>query len=309
MGGGSKQGGDVGLFGPDSVTWQVHADPAMWVAGVRALYLQALHPRAVRAVVQNSDIRQDSWGRLIRTADFVGVTTYGARADAERAGARVRRIHEVLRAVDPVTEQPYRIDDPELLRWVHCAEVGSYLSVTREAGLPLTDELADLYLAEQRRSAELVGLAPDDVPGSLVELERYFAAIRPELAMTDEARDVFDFLRRPPVPFVLLLGRELLWRQVAESAYAALPSWAKELYGYRGLPSAVARPGLKVLRGVVRVATPAIRLAFPSPHIKGAMERLGPEVEPSPARLATAAAVATAAAIARGAATGQVGNK
>ncbi|GGW39547.1 hypothetical protein GCM10010381_25320 [Streptomyces xantholiticus] len=44
---------DPGLFGPDSVTWNVHADPVMWIAGVRALYLQALHPRAVRGVMQN----------------------------------------------------------------------------------------------------------------------------------------------------------------------------------------------------------------------------------------------------------------
>ncbi|MFD7622068.1 oxygenase MpaB family protein [Streptomyces sp. NPDC059802] len=48
---------DPGLFGPESVTWQMHGDPMMWIAGVRALYLQALHPRAVRGVMQNSDFR------------------------------------------------------------------------------------------------------------------------------------------------------------------------------------------------------------------------------------------------------------
>ncbi|WP_020557817.1 oxygenase MpaB family protein [Embleya scabrispora] len=291
-----RESDEVGLFGPDSVTWQLHADPVMWVAGVRALYLQALHPRAVRAVVQNSDFRKDPWGRLIRTADFVGVTTYGTRTEAERAGARVRRIHDVLRAVDPVTEQTYRIDEPELLRWIHCAEVGSYLSVARKAGFPLTDELADLYLAEQRRSAELVGLAADEVPGSSGEMDRYFTRIRPELAMSDEAGSIFDFLRRPPVPFVLVLGREVLWRQVAELAYAALPPWAKELYGYRGLPSVVAGPGLKGLRRVVGAATPVIRTVYPSPHIRGAMERLGPEVEPSAARLPGAGVVVQATA-------------
>ncbi|MGW1998316.1 oxygenase MpaB family protein [Embleya sp. NPDC001921] len=266
----------------------------MWVAGVRALYLQALHPRAVRGVVQNSDFRKDPWGRLIRTADFVGVTTYGTRTAAERAGARVRRIHTMLKAVDPDTGQAYRIDEPELLRWIHCAEVGSYLSVARRAGFPMTDERADLYLAEQRRSAELVGLGPEEVPGSVAELERYFEEIRPTLAMSDEARGVFDFLRRPPVPFVLVLGREVLWRQVAESAYAALPRWAKDLYGYRGLPSTVARPGLKVLRRVVGAATPVIRAVYPSVHIRGAMERLGPEVEPSVSRLPCPEAAGTA---------------
>lgn len=55
-------GADPGLFGPASVTWQLHSDPIMWVAGIRALYLQALHPRAVRGVIQNSDFRRDAWG-------------------------------------------------------------------------------------------------------------------------------------------------------------------------------------------------------------------------------------------------------
>ncbi|MFE3937172.1 oxygenase MpaB family protein, partial [Streptomyces goshikiensis] len=81
-------GGDPGLYGPGSVTWQCHGDPVMWIAGVRALYLQALHPRAVRGVMENSDFRADAWGRLLRTADFVGTLTYGTTDAAERAGAR-----------------------------------------------------------------------------------------------------------------------------------------------------------------------------------------------------------------------------
>jgi len=279
------ENGEVGLFGPASVTWQLHGDPVMWVAGVRALYLQALHPRAVRGVVQNSDIRKDSWGRLIRTADFVGVRTYGTSEEAERAGLRVRKIHALLRATDPVTGERYRVDDPELLRWIHCAEVGSYLAVARRAGFPLTDELADRYLDEQRRSAELVGLAPESVPGSVAEMDRYFVDVRSELANSDEAQDVYDFLRRPPVPILLVPGREVLWRQIAELAYAALPHWAKELYGHRGLPSAVAGPGLKVLRRIAATAMPVVHLFARSPHVKAAVDRLGPEVEPSTARL------------------------
>lgn len=97
------QAGDPGLFRPESVTWQMHGDPMMWVAGIRALYLQALHPRAVRGVLQNSDFRKDAWGRLMRTANFVGTTTYGTTEAAERAGARVRKIHSMLSASDPDT--------------------------------------------------------------------------------------------------------------------------------------------------------------------------------------------------------------
>src|SRR4051795_5985528 len=116
---------DPGLFGPESVTWQLHGDPMMWVAGIRALYLQALHPRAVRGVVQNSDFRRDAWGRLLRTASFVGEITYGTAPAAERAGARIRGIHRRLSATDPDTGERYGVDDPDLLLWVHCAEIDS----------------------------------------------------------------------------------------------------------------------------------------------------------------------------------------
>ncbi len=191
--------GDPGLFGPGSVTWQAHGDPMMWIAGIRALYLQALHPRAVRGVMQNSDFRRDAWGRLMRTAGFVGTTTYGTTEDAERAGARVRRIHRMLGATDPDTGERYGVDEPALLLWVHCAEIGSYLHVLRRSGFPLTDAHADRYLAEHRHSARLVGLDPATVPADRAALAAYFARVRPELAAGDDAHEVDDFLRRPPV--------------------------------------------------------------------------------------------------------------
>ena len=40
---------DDGLFGPGSMTWRVMDNRIMWVAVVRALYLQALHPRVIPA--------------------------------------------------------------------------------------------------------------------------------------------------------------------------------------------------------------------------------------------------------------------
>jgi len=44
----------------------------MWLAGISSLYLQALNPLAVAGVVQNSNFRSDPFGRLVRTANFVG---------------------------------------------------------------------------------------------------------------------------------------------------------------------------------------------------------------------------------------------
>src|SRR5690606_15603517 len=68
---------DLGLFGPGSVTWRVHAEPILAVAGLRALYFQGLHPRAMAGMAQNSAYKSDPWGRLMRTVRYVGTTVYG----------------------------------------------------------------------------------------------------------------------------------------------------------------------------------------------------------------------------------------
>ncbi|MFJ9038759.1 oxygenase MpaB family protein [Streptomyces sp. NPDC102406] len=282
---------DPGLFGPGSVTWQVHSDPMMWVAGIRALYLQALHPRAVRGVMQNSDFRRDAWGRLMRTASFVGTTTYGTSEAAEKAGARVRAIHRRLTATDPDTGERYGVDEPALLLWVHCAEIDSYLHVARRSGFRLTDAHADRYIAEHRTSARLVGLDPDRVPGSRAELAAYFASVRPELAAGPEARVVDDFLRRPPTHPLLVPARAALWRRVAHLAYASLPPYAHELYGRRAPAPAVTTRRLRATGTVLRAVPARVRWQLPPKHILRAMARLGPDARPAPYKVGTGVAI------------------
>ena len=119
---------EVGLFGPGSVTWRVHADPMFAVAGLRALILQALHPIAMQAVDAHSLYHEDVWGRLTRTAEYVAVTTYGTVGEALTAAARVRSVHSQVtgRTADG---RPYAADDPALLAWVHCCLVDSFLTL------------------------------------------------------------------------------------------------------------------------------------------------------------------------------------
>ncbi|NEE02690.1 oxygenase MpaB family protein [Phytoactinopolyspora halotolerans] len=227
---------DLGLFGPQSVSWRVHAEPILWLAGLRALYLQALHPRAVAGVVQNSDFRRDCWARLMRTAEYVTTVVYGTTDDACRAGERIRRIHEPLRAHDPDTGEEYRIDEPHLLRWVHVTEVESFLSTATRAGVRLTADEVDRYYAEQLRAAELVGLDPAIVPASAADIAEYYRTVRPELALTPAARDVARFLAVPPMPRRLswTIGRPA-WLAVSSTAFALLPRWARRLYRAPGI--------------------------------------------------------------------------
>lgn len=246
---------DLGLFGPGSVTWKVHEEPILFVAGLRSLYLQALHPRAMAGVAQNSNYRTDAWGRLIRTATYVGTTIYGTTAEAEAAGRRLRTFHARMRARDPITGDEFRIDDPDLLRWVHVAEVESFVTTARRAGLALTDAEVDAYYTEQRRAAALVGLDPADVPGTAAEVADYYRDVQGELRMTKEAAETALFLTAPPIPWKLSLPVRLglhlgpprwAYLGVAVTALGLLPPWALRLYGGLGLPTTALSADLSV---------------------------------------------------------------
>lgn len=261
----------AGMFGPDSVTWRLHADPLLIVGGIRALLLQALHPLALAGVAKHSGFKQDPWGRLGRTAEFVGTLTYGTRSEAAKAAARVRGAHRGLTGVEPESGTAYRVDDPALLLWVHCCEVDSFLSTALRAGADLSDSDADRYLSEQVLAAELIGIPREDVPTDRADLADYFTDMRPILRATAESQRAARFLLAPPMPawVRLLTPARPAWSGLAALAFGLLPSWARKMYHLPGLPTtdAAATAGVRALRsGLQRLPVqwregPAIRAA------------------------------------------------
>ncbi len=266
---------DRGFFGPGSITWKVHNEPILWLAGLRSLYLQALHPRAMAGVAQNSDYRDEPWGRLMRTAGYIGTVIYGTTAEAEAAAARLRKVHSRLRAVDPRTGELFRVDEPELLRWVHVTEVESFLTTAARAGLRLTPGEIDGYYTEQLRSAALVGLDPATVPATAADIDAYYREIRPWLGLTRESADAAVFLTAPPLPYRLgLTPLRLAYTGIAGLAVGLLPPWARRLYGLPGLPTTdlTAQLSARALRGLLALVP---RNLITNPSYRAAMSRLG----------------------------------
>jgi uncharacterized protein (DUF2236 family) len=259
---------DTGLFGPDSVSWRVHAEPILWLAGLRALLLQMLLPRAIAGVLQNSNFRQDPWGRLLRTARFYGEVVYGTRARAEAAGARVRMIHSRMTGVDRASGESFRIDESELLLWVYVTATESFCSTAQRAGLGLSAGDVDRYYAEQRAVAELVGLDPLTVPSTASDIEEYYVAMRPRLAAGADARATARFLALPALPWGLgYTPIRPMWIGVAAYGFSLLPPWARRLYGMPGLPTTDLSATLtaRALRSAVR--------ALPTRVLDGPLQR------------------------------------
>jgi uncharacterized protein (DUF2236 family) len=267
---------DDGFFGPGSVTWRLHADLSVPVAGLRSLLLQALHPLAMAGVDQHSQWREDPAGRFASTAAYVLTTTYGDRATARSAADRVRKIHERVRGNDPVTGKPYEAGDPALLIWVHAALVESGLTAAALYGVALTPAEQDQYVAEMTAAAELVGVpahrfAEGGAPASVAELDAYFAAVRPSLATSRSTEDTATYLLAMPDVEPELADA---WEVLAASAAASLPGWARAMYGFGAasptqdrrdpgtVPSGSGPPGREAVRQVLGVLD-AISLGEP----------------------------------------------
>ncbi len=243
-------------FEADSAIRRVHADSAMFVGGLRALLLQSLHPLAMAGVAQHSDYRADPWGRLQRTADFLAATTYGPVDEAERAVARVRSVHTRVTGVAS-DGRPYAANDPHLLRWVHVAEVDSFLAANqRYAAQPLVGAERDDYVRQMAVIARALGVpAP---PESVQSLRDQIRAYRPELRSTTEARDAARYLLlQPPMHAAI----RPMYGVLASASIALLPRWARWPLRLPSLPvvEAVAvRPaGDALVRALRWAITPA----------------------------------------------------
>lgn len=237
----------------DDAIWRVHADTAMFVGGIRALLLQSLHPVAMLGVSEHSDFRVDPWGRLQRTSQFIATTTYGTIADAERIIGVVRGIHETVKGTT-ADGKPYRADDPHLLSWVHITEIDSFLAGHQAFGAePLDPQRADDYVRQAGQAARRLGVV--DPPESTAELEAQLQSFRPELAVTDPARETVELLlRTPPLTGPARVG----YAALAAGAVSILPPWARTQLGL----SSSATVDRLLARPLTRQALATIRWAL-----------------------------------------------
>ena len=216
-----------GLFGPSSVAWRVHGDvTSMLVGGIAALLLQMLHPAVLAGVWDHSKFQTDLHGRLRRTARFIALITYGGRAEAETAIARVRRIHDSVQGL-LANGTAYKANDPSLLAWVHVTEAMSFLDAwTRYAEPTISAADHDRYFTEVAQIASALGANP--VPQSRAEADDVIELMKPKLLCDKRTRQVAHLVLTEPAPSIML---EPLRMITTQAALELLPAWARRMHG------------------------------------------------------------------------------
>lgn len=229
------------------------------------------------AVDQHSNFKSDPWKRLTRTSEFITLTIYGDTAAAMDAIRRVRAVHDRVQGVDPHTGETYRGSDPELLLWVHAAEVDSFLTAY-ERFASIDREDADRYVAEMGTVGELLGIPRSMIPMDTKSLRDYLSSHR--LVTTPTTKDALRFVLFPPAklpdgvlpPFpgarLLLIPGRAGWSVLTTAAISTLPARVRRAYR---LPWVPLTPPLKL--GVTAMTTAMRRVMPPPPVVLEALER------------------------------------
>jgi len=248
--------GDPGLLGPDSVSWRVLGDAAVFVGGIRALVVQSAHPEVAAGVDDHSTYRQDPLGRLSRTSVYVTETTYGAMPEVEAAVAVVRQAH---RPVTGTSERsvPYSAGKPDMAAWVHNVLTDSFLAAYQAFGPePLSSADADRFVAEQTKVGELLDAAP--LPETGADL-RSWIVDHDALSTSNAQTNAVEFLSDPPLAVPIRLGYRLLFN----AAVTTVPDSLKQQLGLQDkrMAGVVGRASIAGMRWALG-ASPSWELAL-----------------------------------------------
>lgn len=219
----TRPAGEPALVGPDSVSWQVFRNPvSLFIGGVAAVILELAEPRVRSGVWDHSSFRTDPVERLKRTGLAAMVTVYGARSEAERMIAGVRRAHERVEGVTSGGEA-YRANDPELLDWVQATAQFGFLEAYAAYVRPLSRAERDLFYAEGKAAAALYGSV--GAPASEAELQACFAAMATRLEPSPVVAEFLAIMRKAPI---LPAPARSVQHALIRAAVGIVPDWARE---------------------------------------------------------------------------------
>jgi uncharacterized protein (DUF2236 family) len=213
------------LYRPDSATWQVNQEPALLLAGGRALLMQLAHPGVAAGVAEHSDFQQRPMRRLLRTLELTLALTFGTREQALAAARQINGVHQRVRG------DGYSASDPRLLLWVHATLIDSALVAYRAFVGRLPEARREAYYQEAKLIGGLLGVPGAAYPPALADFDRYVAGMLAgdELAVDERALALAAAVVRPPLRLVPALA----YRPLEAITAGLLPECLRTAYGLR----------------------------------------------------------------------------
>ncbi|MDQ5873851.1 MAG: DUF2236 domain-containing protein [Actinomycetota bacterium] len=277
---GDRGQGDRGLFGPESVSWQVHREAAVMLGGARALLMHAAHPLVVAGARQTGMYTSDPWMRLERTLRLNYLVTFGTTVQANATARHINIVHEEINGIDEVTGLAYDALDPELLLWVHACLVDTALVMEHLVVGRLDDAGRERFHQESMVGAEMLRLPRSSIPQTVSGLRSYIDDVVASgmLRRTDGSEAVGRLIMDPPPE----TPQRPLWRLISFWSFGLLPERLRsEVYGYGWNPAqeAALRASLAALKYLRLIAPPHLRFLPPAVTAQRRIEGRAPAVE------------------------------
>jgi uncharacterized protein (DUF2236 family) len=253
---------DPGLLGPDSLTWRLHEEQWLIMAGARAFLMQAAHPIVAQGALDHSAFAEDPFGRVYRTIRGMAVLIFGSTAEANAMARHINLLHHTVHGTLPESIGRYKAGEhysamePLPLLWVHIAFVDSLLTAYQMFVGPLTPAQCEQYWEESCRYARHLGLTDATLPASYAAAQQCIREALPsgEIAIGSAAQFIAREVLYPPLP----LPRKPLWMIVRLITIGQLPPDIRKAYGLRW--TSAHKTGFSMARGVARL----LRRLFPN---------------------------------------------
>ena len=231
---------DAYYFPPGrSLARRVHGERSVGLLyGQRALLIGALEPLTYTGTMLSTQSGNRPFQRLARTAKIQETVLLGAREEADKALAIVRRLHERVKGALPEAAgahpagAAYSAFDPELMLWTLAVIADSGRAMYETMVRKLSDaEREDLW-QDYVRFGELFELPRSEVPASYREFEAWWEGklSSSELHATEHALEMAPLVAlRQPVPAPAranLAAQNLIIK-------GTLPPRVREIFGIR----------------------------------------------------------------------------
>lgn len=176
-------GAECGLFRPDSITWRINREAALFLGAGRAALLQVAHPWVAASLEQHSSVLRRPIARFHNTFRIVFTMVFGTLDQAMAAARHLYALHTRITGELPENVAAYRrgshyeANEVAALRWVFATLVESAVIAYESVLPPLLPSERERYYAESRLLAGLFGISAEALPEDWAAFAEYNRAM------------------------------------------------------------------------------------------------------------------------------------
>ncbi|HEY2858807.1 MAG TPA: oxygenase MpaB family protein [Terracidiphilus sp.] len=160
----------AGLFGPDSMSWRINRESALFLGAGRAALLQLAHPWVATAIGQHSSVMARPIARFHNTFRIVFTMIFGSLQQVAAASRSLHTLHTRIQGkmAEDVARYPrgshYQANEIAALRWVYATLIETAVLAYETVQPPLAPQELNAYYAETKTFASLFGIPASELP-------------------------------------------------------------------------------------------------------------------------------------------------